>query len=74
VLGLPPDATPLGREAVRRGLTGDVSYPLKCPQDFPAEGFELPTTLANVAFKPVRFVKGRIKSLCVSLCGERKKA
>jgi uncharacterized protein (DUF362 family) len=74
VLGLPPDATPLGREAVRRGLTGGVLFPLKCPQDFPAEGFVLPVTLANVAFKPARFVKGRIKSLCVRLCGDSKKA
>ncbi|MFP5221373.1 MAG: DUF362 domain-containing protein [Acidobacteriota bacterium] len=69
VLGLPPDATPLGREAVRRGLTADVSYPLKAPRDFPAQGFVLPSTLADVAFKPSRFLRGRLKSLCVRLRG-----
>ena len=69
VLGLPPDATPLGREASRRGLLTEPAYPLIRPEEFETEGFMLPATLAPIAFQPARVVKGRIKSLCVRLCG-----
>ncbi len=73
VLGLPPDASPLGREAMRRALPGsrleDLDFPALCPGDFIATGFEVPRCPAPVAFQPSRFVKGRLKSLCTRLRG-----
>ncbi|WP_243359046.1 DUF362 domain-containing protein [Fundidesulfovibrio terrae] len=69
VLGLAPDATPLGCEAGRRGLLREVAYPLASPDAFKTGGFVLPGKLAPIAFQPARFVKGRIRSLCVRLCG-----
>lgn len=72
VLGLTPGATPLGMEAARRGLAGNPAYPLLGPQDFETRGFVLPGELAPVAFNPGRFVKGRLKSLCVRLRGGAK--
>lgn len=72
VLGLPPDATPLGEEAARRGLIEEVAYPLKHPGEFDTEGFILPGALAPVAFKPGRFLKGRLKSLYIRLNGNKK--
>jgi uncharacterized protein (DUF362 family) len=69
VLGLAVDATPLGREAVRRKLTWDVAYRLRRPEEFDTRGFLLPRAMAHVAFKPARFFKGRLKSLYVRLCG-----
>jgi len=71
VLGLPADASPLGREAGRRGLLGEVDCPLRQPSDFPAHGFALPGALAPVAFEPARFVRGRLRSLCLRLLGGR---
>ncbi len=71
LLGLAPEATPLGREAMRRGLPGalaeQVRYPLAQPGDFDATGFRLPECLSPVAFKPLRFVKGRLRSLGMRL-------
>ncbi|GFK94979.1 hypothetical protein NNJEOMEG_02827 [Fundidesulfovibrio magnetotacticus] len=70
VLGLPPEATPLGREAGRRGLLGPVETPLRQPGDFDARGFVLPGKLAPVAFDAGRFVRGRLRSLWLRLtCG-----
>jgi uncharacterized protein (DUF362 family) len=69
VLGLGPADTPLGREAARRGLIPEIDYPSKRPEDFSPEGFILPASLIPVAFKLGRFVKGRLKSICISLRG-----
>jgi len=69
VLGLGPDATPLGREGLRRGLFSGAVYPLAGPETFNAEGFELPGELSPVAFRPCRFARGRVKSLRVRLLG-----
>jgi uncharacterized protein (DUF362 family) len=69
LLGLSPDASPLGREAAGRRLLEELEYPLKRPGEFDTEGFLLPRVLAHVAFKPVRFFKGRLRSLYVRLCG-----
>lgn len=71
VLGLAPDASPLGREAARRGLLSQAAFPLHRPEDFPAHGFALPGALAPVAFEPGRFLRGRLRSLCLRLKGGR---
>jgi len=71
VLGLPPNGTPLGEEAARRGLIEEVAYALRRPDEFDALGFILPGELAPVAFKPGRFLKGRLKSLYVRLSGTK---
>ncbi|MFZ5425965.1 MAG: DUF362 domain-containing protein [Thermodesulfobacteriota bacterium] len=69
VLGLAPNASPLGSEAHRRGYDQAVSYPNKKPGDFHTDGFTLPCGLAPVAFKAGRFIKGRLKSLYTSMRG-----
>ena len=71
VLGLPADGTPLGEEAARRGLVEELAYPLRRPDEFDAHGFILPGCLAPVAFKPGRFLKGRLKSLYIRLSGTK---
>lgn len=75
LLGLTSDQTPLGREALARQLPGalamDITFPMHSPKDFPTLGFELPRALTDVAFKPSRFLTGRMKSLYVRLCGGR---
>ena len=69
VLGLPVQASPLGREALERGLVREAVYPWLAPEAFDASGFEPPRRLVGVAFKPARFLKGRLKSLYLSLTG-----
>ena len=71
VLGLPPEGTPLGEEAARRGLSEELAYPLMRPDAFDSNGFILPGRLDPVAFKPGRFLKGRLKSLYVRLSGTK---
>jgi uncharacterized protein (DUF362 family) len=71
VLGLPPDGTPLGEEAARRGLIEEVAYPLRRPDEFNAHDFILPGALSPVAFKAGRFLKGRLKSLYIRLSGNK---
>jgi len=65
--GMPPELAPLWREALARGMPGsrpeDVAYPLLSPADFDATGFIFPAALSPVAFRPWRFVTGRVKSL-----------
>ena len=73
VLGIAPDATPLGRALERRQAEGCAaagwrnSYPLLAPQDFDAAGFELPRTLAHTSFAPARLVKSSIRRLWAAL-------
>lgn len=67
VLGLPPDASPLGREAARRGLCQQAAHPMLSPADFDARGFILPARLDPVRFEAARFVTGRVRSLCARL-------
>lgn len=73
MLGLPPERVPLGREALARRLPGataeEIAFPMDSPADFATKGFILPRTLAHVAFKPSRFLTGRMKSLYARLCG-----
>lgn len=71
LLGLTPQQVPLWAEAQRRGLpgadpdtqAGAVRYPLVLPQDFDASGFVLQPGLDPMRFEPLRFVRGRLKSL-----------
>ena len=63
VLGLAPEAVPLGAALVRRHAPGSVAsgistvFPLCRPEDFDAGGFRLPATLAHTSFHPARFVQ-----------------
>ncbi|MEF3696010.1 DUF362 domain-containing protein [Desulfolutivibrio sp.] len=65
--GMSPELVPLWREALACGMPGsrpeDISYPLLCPADFDITGFLTPGALSPVAFRPWRFVTGRLKSL-----------
>jgi uncharacterized protein (DUF362 family) len=67
LVGVAPDMVPLWREALDAGLPGarpeEVAYPLLRPEDWDASGFLLPRVLTPVAFRPWRFVTGRLKSL-----------
>lgn len=71
MLGLSPEGLPLWNEALRLGLPGarpgELAYPLESPAAFDATGFATPAALAPLAFEPKRFVKGRLRSLLVSL-------
>lgn len=66
-LGLEPKDVFLWQEAVNRKLPGhayvDLRFPMAGPNKFNFAGFELPGELDPVEFRPVRFIRGRIKSL-----------
>ncbi len=70
-LGLSPDAIPLWREALALGLPGsspeDLVFPMEQPAAFNTEGFSTPAMLAPLAFEPRRFVRGRVRSLLLTL-------
>jgi uncharacterized protein (DUF362 family) len=67
ILGLQPHHVPLWMESRKRGLSGahihELSYPLAQPEEFDATGFALPSPLKPVTFHPVRFLRGRLKSM-----------
>ena len=71
LLGLSPDNIPLWREAQALRLAGSnpetLTYPLETPSAFEVAGFETPQTLAPIAFEPKRFLKGRLRSLLLTL-------
>lgn len=70
-LGLVPQAIPLWREAAARGLAGadpqECDFPLEQPETFDTSGFLLPGVLSPLTFEPKRFVKGRWRSLMLTL-------
>uniref|UniRef100_I2Q0X8 DUF362 domain-containing protein n=1 Tax=Desulfovibrio sp. U5L TaxID=596152 RepID=I2Q0X8_9BACT len=70
-LGLSPEALPLWREALALDLPGaradDLHFPLETPDAFDVAGFMTPRVLAPLAFEPSRFVRGRLRSLLVTL-------
>ena len=72
-LGLSPQRIPLWRAAVARGLPGtdpaELHFPLLSPNDFRFEGFVVKPELAPLAFEAKRFVRGRLKSLMITLRG-----
>ena len=67
LLGLTPEELPLWAELRRRGLPGafaeNLEFPLESPDGFDASGFRLPEKLDAMEFEPVRFVRGRVRSL-----------
>ena len=70
-LGLAPDRIPLWRAARKRGLPGSdaaaIDYPLRAPDDFATEGFIVNPALAPLSFETGRFLRGRWRSLLVTL-------
>lgn len=71
LLGASPRRVPLWQAARDRGLPGtdpqQLLYPLKNPTNFNATGFVLKDVLAPLDFETGRFVRGRLKSLMVTL-------
>ena len=71
LLGISPDFPPLWRESQTRGLAGatpgEIAYPLDRPDAFDAAGFLVPARLAPLRFEPRRFVRGRLRSLLLTL-------
>ncbi|MBW1670610.1 MAG: DUF362 domain-containing protein [Deltaproteobacteria bacterium] len=67
ILGLQPHHVPLWLESQKQGLSGahihELSYPLAQPEEFDISGFTLPSQLKPVTFYPIRFLKGRLKSM-----------
>lgn len=67
LLGLVPGDVPLWAEAQRRALPGavprDAAFPLARPEHFDAAGFVTASQLDPMRFEPLRFVRGRMKSL-----------
>jgi len=67
LLGQSPATVPLWAEAQRRGLPGaqlaELSFPLEPPSAFDASGFVIAGALDPMRFEPLRFVRGRVKSL-----------
>lgn len=75
LFGLSPQDVPLWAEATRLGLDGTqaetLDYPVERPEDFDATGFVLPAGLSPLTFEPERFIKGRLRSLLLTLRGGR---
>jgi len=71
MLGISPEFPPLWREALAMGLAGAtpvaIEYPLESPESFNATGFVTPPGLSPLRFEPKRFVRGRLRSLLVTL-------
>ena len=67
LVGLAPEEVPLWRECLGRGLPGadptSLVYPLEGAGAFDAREFRTPEKLSPVTFRPIRLLKGRIKSL-----------
>ncbi|GAB6125877.1 DUF362 domain-containing protein [Humidesulfovibrio idahonensis] len=67
LLGQTPGSVPLWAEALRRGLPGarpgDAAFPLAAPASFDATGFVIAAALDPMRFEPLRFVRGRVRSL-----------
>jgi uncharacterized protein (DUF362 family) len=67
LLGLTPAQVPLWAEAERQHLPGirtdQLQYVLDRPEGFDATGFQLSAGLDPMRFEPLRFLKGRLRSL-----------
>lgn len=67
ILGLTPADVPLWTEALIQKLPGAdphaARFVLAEPQAFDATGFEVQALLSPMRFEPLRFMRGRIKSL-----------
>jgi len=71
ILGLTPTDVPLWTEALLQKLPGAdplaARFVLDEPRTFDATGFEVQARLSPMRFQPLRFVRGRVKSLLESL-------
>ena len=71
LLGLTPTDVPLWTEALSQGLPGadplSAYFVLAEPQAFDATGFEMQARLSPMRFEPLRFMRGRVKSLLDTL-------
>jgi uncharacterized protein (DUF362 family) len=67
ILGLTPADVPLWAEALSQGLPGAeplaARFVLDQPRAFDAKGFEVQQGLDPMRFEPLRFMRGRVKSL-----------
>lgn len=67
LLGLTPEQVPLWELARACGLAGadpaNAAFALDLPADFAAAGFEVQPELDPMRFEPLRFARGRMKSL-----------
>ena len=67
LLGLSPKKILLWRESARQKIFGyhpdHIEYVIEPPDDFDTTDFKIPEKLSPMEFEPVRFVRGRIKSL-----------
>ena len=67
LLGVSPKKILLWRESVNQNIFGHdpdhIEYVIEPPDNFDTTDFILPEKLSPMEFEPVRFVKGRIKSL-----------
>lgn len=67
LLGLCPAQVPLWAEAQAQNLPGagcdEARFVLEPPEHFDAAGFALSPELDSMRFEPVRFLRGRLKSL-----------
>ncbi|OIO05003.1 MAG: hypothetical protein AUJ49_01970 [Desulfovibrionaceae bacterium CG1_02_65_16] len=67
LLGQTPASVPLWAAALRRNLAGaapgGAAFPLEPPAAFDAAGFRVAPGLDPMRFEPLRFVRGRMKSL-----------
>jgi uncharacterized protein (DUF362 family) len=71
LLGQSPATVPLWAAAQRRNLPGaraqDFHFPLELPAAFDASGFLIAADLDPMRFEPLRFLRGRVKSVLDSL-------
>ncbi|WP_432735504.1 DUF362 domain-containing protein [Maridesulfovibrio sp. FT414] len=74
LLGLSPKKVLLWRECARQKIYGyhpdHINYVIEPPDDFDTTDFIIPDKLSPMEFEPVRFVKGRIKSLLSRFSGK----
>ncbi|WP_320009171.1 DUF362 domain-containing protein [Maridesulfovibrio sp.] len=67
LLGLSPKKILIWQESVRQKIFGyhpdHIEYVIEPPDDFDTTDFKIPEKLSPMEFEPVRFVRGRIKSL-----------
>lgn len=61
ILRINPEIVPLTRALLRRGVAPEVVWPLAKPADFDARGFEIPETLKEISFNPLRLFKSVVK-------------
>lgn len=75
LLKLAPEDIPLWAEALRQGLGGARPEDVACAgeplESFDVTGFLTPAALAPLHFEPKRFVKGRLRSVLLTLRGGR---